>query len=83
MKKDTHPTLHPVIYRDATAGVDFKMYSTATSEEKETVDGIEYYVIRVDVTSASHPFYTGKQHLLDTSGRVEKFKAKMAKAGQV
>lgn len=79
MKKDIHPAVHPVIFRDAGASTDFKAWSTATSEEKETVDGVEYFIIRLDVSSASHPFYTGKQHLVDTSGRVEKFKAKMAK----
>ncbi len=80
MKKDTHPKAHPVIFRDANAKKDFFMMSTMTSEETETHDGTQYYVIRVDVSSASHPFYTGKQSLIDTSGRVEKFKAKQAKA---
>jgi len=82
MKKDIHPKQHPVIFRDAMAKKDFFMMSTMTSEEKEKHKGVEYYVIRVDVSSASHPFYTGKQNLIDTSGRVEKFKAKMAKAGK-
>ena len=82
MKKDTHPTLNPVIFRDATAGVDLKMWSTMTSESTEDIDGVTYYIVRVDVSSSSHPFYTGKQHLMDASGRVEKFKAKMAKAEQ-
>lgn len=80
MKKDTHPKMNLVIFRDAAAKKDFIIYSTLTSDQKEKVDGVEYYVIRVDVSSASHPFYTGKQSLVDTSGRVEKFKAKMKKA---
>lgn len=80
MKKDTHPQLHPVIFRDSSAGVDFLIWSTMTTEETEEKDGMTCYVYRLDVSSASHPFYTGKQHLIDTSGRVEKFKAKMAKA---
>ncbi len=80
MKKDTHPTLNPVIFRDASAGTDFVIWSTMTTEETEEVKGVKHYVYRLDVSSASHPFYTGKQHLMDTSGRVEKFKAKMAKA---
>ena len=82
MKKDTHPTLHPVIFRDSSAGVDFVIWSTMTTDDTEDVKGVKHYVYRLDVSSASHPFYTGKQHLMDTSGRVEKFKAKMAKAGK-
>ena len=80
MQADIHPKTHPVIFRDANAKKDFFMYSTMTSEEEETHDGTKYFVIRVDVSSASHPFYTGKQNLLDTSGRVEKFQAKRKKA---
>ncbi len=75
-----HPTIHPVIFRDGNAGTDFIMTSTMISEEVEKIDGVDHYVIRVDVSSASHPFYTGKQNLLDTSGRVDKFRAKMEKA---
>ncbi|MDH3324620.1 MAG: type B 50S ribosomal protein L31 [Candidatus Peregrinibacteria bacterium] len=80
MKKDIHPTLHPVIFRDTGAKKDFIIWSTVTSDEKETVDGVEHFVVRLDVSSASHPFFTGKQNLVDTSGRVEKFRAKMEKA---
>lgn len=80
MKADIHPQTHPVIFRDANAGKDFILQSTLVSEEVEKIKGVDYYVVRVDVSSASHPFYTGKQNLLDTSGRVDKFKAKMEKA---
>lgn len=79
MKKDIHPAINPVIFRDATAGKDFFAWSTLTSDQTEDVKGVTYQVVRLDVSSASHPFFTGKQHLIDTSGRVEKFKAKMAK----
>ena len=72
--------MHPVIFRDAGADTDFVMWSTATSDEKEKLDGVEHYVVRLDVSSASHPFFTGKQHLVDTSGRVEKFRARQQKA---
>ena len=82
MQKDIHPTMNPVIFRDATVKKDFRTWSTLTSEQTEDVDGVKHFVIRLDVSSASHPFYTGKQHLIDTSGRVEKFKAKMAKASK-
>lgn len=79
MKKDIHPVMNPVIFRDASAKKDFFTWSTLTSEQTEEIKGVTYHVIGLDVSSASHPFYTGKQHLIDTSGRVEKFKAKMAK----
>jgi len=80
MKADIHPSRNPVIFRDANAKKDFFMTSTMTSEETEEHNGVTYFVIRVDVSSASHPFYTGKQNILDTSGRVDKFRAKMEKA---
>lgn len=79
MKKDTHPEMHPVLFRDTGAGVDFVGFSTATSEEKETVDGVERFVIPVEISSASHPFYTGEENIIDTAGRVEKFKARAEK----
>ena len=82
MKSGIHPDVHPVIFRDANAGKDFFISSTMTSEEVEEHDGIKYYVVRVDISSASHPFYTGKQNIIDTSGRIDKFKAKMEKMTQ-
>ncbi len=80
MKSDIHPKVNPVIFRDASAGKDFIIYSTLTSDQTEEIDGVTHYVIRLDISSASHPFFTGKQKLVDTSGRVEKFKARMKKA---
>lgn len=82
MKTGIHPTLNPVIFRDTNAGQEFKIYSTLVTDEKETINGEECYIERVDISSASHPFYTGKQTLLDTSGRVDKFKARMARASK-
>ncbi len=79
MKKDIHPQMHPVIFRDAGVKKDFVMMSTLTSEKTEKIDGVDHYVIHVDISSASHPFFTGKQKLVDTSGRVEKFKRQMEK----
>lgn len=74
MQADIHPTMNPVIFRDAGAGKDFYTWSTMTSEQTEEVNGVTHHIIALDVSSASHPFYTGKQNLLDTSGRVERFK---------
>lgn len=80
MKKEIHPPMHPVIFRDASASTDFFMWSTLTSKETEKVKGVDHYVIHMEVSSASHPFFTGKQKFLDTSGRVEKFQKKMERA---
>lgn len=82
MKKDIHPTLHPVIFRDASAGKDFVAMSAQTSSEVEKLDGVDHYVIQLDVSSASHPFFTGKQKLVDTSGRVERFKRQQARVAK-
>ncbi len=74
MKQGIHPDYHPVVFRDASADLTFLTRSTATSDRTITwSDGREYPVIDVDVSSASHPFYTGRQRVLDTQGRVEKF----------
>jgi len=80
MKDGIHADMNLVIFRDAGAKKDFIAWSTKTSDEVEEHDGVKYFVIRVDVSSASHPFYTGKQNLIDSSGRVEKFKARVARA---
>ena len=74
MKKDIHPKYRPVVFQDVSA--DFKFLTRSTADTKDTIqweDGNEYPLVKVDVSSASHPFYTGKQKFLDTAGRVEKF----------
>ncbi|WP_342319297.1 type B 50S ribosomal protein L31 [Corynebacterium mayonis] len=74
MKNDIHPDYHPVIIQDGNTGHKFLTRSTMTSDRKDTwEDGNEYPLIVVDVTSESHPFWTGAQRLMDTAGRVEKF----------
>ncbi len=80
MKKDIHPESHPVIFKDTNANKEFIMMSTQTSNETEERDGIKYHIVRLDISSASHPFYTGKQTLLDSDGRLDKFRAKREKA---
>ena len=82
MKKDIHPAQHPVIFRDASAKADFIALSTLTSEEIEKVKGVDHYVIQLDISSASHPFFTGKQKLVDTSGRVDRFKRQQERAAK-
>lgn len=75
MKPDIHPAYHPVIFKDAATGDCFITRSTMTSTEKmRWTDGLEYPLITLEVTSKSHPFYTGQQRMLDTMGRVDKFR---------
>ena len=78
MKADIHPRVNPVIFEDLVTGKRFFSTSTASSERKETVDGVEYSVITCSVTSDSHPFYTGKATFIDTEGRVDKFNRRFA-----
>ena len=74
MKNDIHPDYHPVVFQDAGTGTKFLTRSTATSDRTvEWEDGKSYPLIVVDVTSESHPFWTGAQRVMDTAGRVEKF----------
>ena len=81
MKADIHPKYNEVVFQDVTSDLVFLTRSTLSS--KETIkweDGKEYPLIKVEVSSASHPFYTGKQKLMDTSGRVDKFRKRYGAA---
>ncbi|MFA7216889.1 MAG: type B 50S ribosomal protein L31 [Candidatus Paceibacterota bacterium] len=82
MKKDIHPeNYRKVLFVDNSNGAEFVISSAvSTVDTAKAKDGKEYPVYRLDVSSASHPFYTGNEKSLDTAGRVEKFKAKVAKA---
>ena len=74
-KPGIHPDYHPVVFRDSATGKAFLTRSTATSDRTiEWSDGRVYPLIVVDVTSDSHPFWTGKQCVLDAAGQVEKFR---------
>lgn len=75
MKPDIHPNYRPVVFQDTSS--DFAMLCRSTAESKETTtwtDGNEYPVIKLDVSSKSHPFYTGKQTVSDTTGKIDKFR---------
>ncbi|RSM86654.1 type B 50S ribosomal protein L31 [Kibdelosporangium aridum] len=75
MKPGIHPDYHPVVIQDSSTGKSFLTRSTATSTKTiEWEDGNTYPLIVVDVTADSHPFWTGKQRLVDSAGRVEKFR---------
>ncbi len=76
MKKEGHPDYHPVCFVDVSTNRKFLTRSTMRSKQKETIDGVEYNVVVRDVTSDSHPAYTGEKRFVDAAGRVEKFKTK-------
>ena len=79
MKKDIHPEYRDVLFHDISA--DFKVLTKSTIATKDTIehDGKTVPYVKVDISSASHPFYTGTQKILDTEGRVDKFKKKYAR----
>lgn len=76
MKKDIHPNYRDVLFRDSSADYEAIIGSTIETTETATFEGKEYPLFKVDISSASHPFYTGTQKIVDTEGRVEKFKKK-------
>ena len=74
MKSDIHPKYEAVVFRDLASGVAFLTRSTVSSTKTIVwEDGNTYPVFDVEISSASHPFYTGKQRIMDSAGRVEKF----------
>ena len=83
MKNDIHPDYHPVLFRDLASGKVILTRSTATSQKTETwEDANEYPLIEVEISSESHPFYTGKQRIMDSAGRVERFNARFKSFGK-
>tara|TARA_B100000700_G_C14954306_1_gene813220 strand:+ start:1038 stop:1340 length:303 start_codon:yes stop_codon:yes gene_type:complete len=82
MKSDIHPDYHPVLFLDVSNGFEFLTNSTMTSDERRTVDGVDAYVVRLDITSESHPFFTGEQRIVDTQGRVERFRRRYSQANE-
>ncbi|MDT0495902.1 MAG: type B 50S ribosomal protein L31 [Pseudomonadota bacterium] len=81
MKADIHPKYDYVVFQDMSS--DYMLLTRSTMSSRETIkweDGKEYPLIKMEVSSASHPFYTGKQKILDTAGRVDKFRRRYAKS---
>jgi large subunit ribosomal protein L31 len=74
MKEGIHPQYNPVVFQDITTGEMFITRSTMRTTQKIELEGKEYGLVRLEVSSASHPFYTGQQTLVDTEGRIEKFR---------
>jgi large subunit ribosomal protein L31 len=82
MKSEIHPNYQAVIFRDLASGESFLTRSTLTSSKTlKWEDGQEYPVFDVEISSASHPFYTGKQRIMDAAGRVEKFNTRYKNFG--
>lgn len=80
MKKGIHPENYRlVVFKDMSNEETFITRSTAPSRETITLDGVEYPLIKVEISNTSHPFYTGKNVFIDTAGRIEKFKKRYAK----
>ena len=79
MKPKIHPSVSPVVFIDTSCGAEFFTTSTLKSDKTREVDEVKYFEIPIEISSASHPFFTGKQVLVDTARRVEKFKEKMEK----
>lgn len=82
MKSNLHPTdYRPVVFSDEVAGFAFLTQSTAqTTETIKWEDGKEYPLVKVHISSASHPFFTGEEKIIDTEGRVDRFKNRAAAA---
>lgn len=82
MKKGIHPTYDYVAFRDQSTGSVFVTRSTATSSETVVVDGREYPVINVEISSDSHPFWTGKARVMGNEGRVQQFHRRYGKKAE-
>ena len=80
MKKDIHPENNRVVcFKDISNDTTFLMHSSAPAEDTIEIDGVEYPLLKLEISSASHPFYTGKMSFVDTAGRIDKFNKKFAK----
>ena len=83
MKAEIHPDYNLVLFRDLASGKVFLTRSTMTSDKTEKwEDGNEYPIVEVEISSESHPLYTGKQRIMDSAGRVERFNARFGNFGK-
>ena len=81
MKKDLHPTNYrPVVFQDLNNKTTFLTRSTVATDDTITLDSVEYPLVKVHISSASHPFFTGQEKMIDIEGRVDKFKARQEAA---
>lgn len=80
MKADIHPDNYRLVaFKDMSNDDVFLTKSTADTNETIDVDGVEYPLVKMEISRTSHPYYTGKSKLVDTAGRIDKFKTKYAK----
>ena len=83
MKADIHPEYKPVVFQDVSSNFAILTQSTMTSKDKiKWEDGQEYPVVKIEISSASHPFYTGKHKIVDSGGRVDKFRKRYGATGK-
>ena len=82
MKADIHPNYREVVFQDLSSDLIFKTRSTVRTKETIEFEGAEYPLVKVEVSSKSHPFYTGKHKIMDTGGRVDKFKKRYGKGSK-
>jgi large subunit ribosomal protein L31 len=83
MKKDIHPkNYRPVVFQDLSSNDTFLTRSTVKTEETIKLDGVDYPLVKIHISSASHPFFTGQEKLVDVEGRVDRFKARSATAAK-
>jgi large subunit ribosomal protein L31 len=78
MKPEIHPAYHKVLFVDAATGKEWVTRSTLTSKETRVVDGEEIPVVTLEISSYSHPFWTGKLRVLDSDGKIDRFKRRYA-----
>jgi large subunit ribosomal protein L31 len=81
MKDSIHPNYREVLFHDVSSDFKFITRSTLNTREKMEFEGKEYPLVKIEVSSESHPFFTGKHKIVDTAGRVEKFRQKFGKVG--
>ena len=80
MKQDIHPNYRPVVFQDLSEGTNFVIRFTVETDDTITLDdGVEYPLVKVEISSASHPFFTGTMKIVDTAGRVERFERRYGK----
>ena len=78
MKPDIHPDYHKVLFVDSATGKEWVTRSTLTSKDTKVVDGEELPVVKLEISSYSHPFWTGKMRVLDSDGKIDRFKRRYA-----
>ncbi len=84
MKKDIHPkNYRPVVFQDSNDGSTFLTRSTVATKDTITLEGVEYPLVKVHISSSSHPFFTGEERIVDVEGRVDKYKARQEAAKKV